>query len=160
MIQWLDNLRSPVLDSLQSVHIFLLLGSLELDIIALMRPYQCWAERKDHFFHPSDKALPIAAQEALWWPFMETHCWPVTSSSAIAPKVLLWRGAFQLVRSQCLQAHEAIFHRMQDFSFTFVELYKAPVGPFLQSAQVPLNGSTALWFISHHSQFFCHPQTC
>lgn len=81
MIQWLDNLCSPVLDLLQSVHILLLLGSLELDTIELMRPHRCWAERKDHLFHPSDKALPIAAQEA-HWPSMETHCSPMISSFA------------------------------------------------------------------------------
>ena len=38
-------------------------------------------------------------------------------------------------------------------AFHFVELHKIPIGPFLQPLEVPLNGSTTIWYVNHPSQF-------
>ena len=35
----------------------------------------------------------------------------------------------------------------------FVELREVPLSPILQPVEVPLNGSTTIWCISHPSQF-------
>lgn len=40
-----------------------------------------------------------------------------------------------------------------DFASAHAELHEAPVGLFLQSFQVPLNGSRTLWSISPSLQF-------
>lgn len=37
----------------------------------------------------------------------------------------------------------------QDFAFSLVELYAVPISLYLQLVQVPLEGSTALWHVSH-----------
>ena len=42
---------------------------------------------------------------------------------------------------------------IQEFTFHLVELLEVPVNPFVQPAEVPLDGSTTLWCISHFSQF-------
>lgn len=39
--------------------------------------------------------------------------------------------------------------QLQGSAFPLVELYKAPLFPFLACAEVPVNGSTALWCINH-----------
>jgi len=40
-----------------------------------------------------------------------------------------------------------------DLACPFVELHEIPVGPFLQLAEVLLNGSTTIWSISNFSKF-------
>lgn len=39
------------------------------------------------------------------------------------------------------------------FHFPFLNFIKNPVFPFLQLLEIPLNGNTAIWFISHSSGF-------
>ncbi|KAJ7422836.1 hypothetical protein WISP_36428 [Willisornis vidua] len=41
--------------------------------------------------------------------------------------------------------HVIILPHVQDFVFLPVELYKAPVGPFLQHVQVPLDNRMTMW---------------
>lgn len=43
--------------------------------------------------------------------------------------------------------------RCPDLCISPAEFHKAHVGPVLQSVQVPLNGSTAIWCANHSSQF-------
>ncbi|KAK4810833.1 hypothetical protein QYF61_008805 [Mycteria americana] len=51
-----------------------------------------------------------------------------------------------------LGVHQDPQVQVQDFALPLVELHEVPVSPFLQSVQVPLDGSTTLWHISHSSQ--------
>ena len=41
-----------------------------------------------------------------------------------------------------------------ELALPFAELSKVPACPFLQPVEVPLDGSTTLWCISHSSQFY------
>lgn len=41
----------------------------------------------------------------------------------------------------------------QDFALPFVGLHEVPVGPFLQSGEIPLNDNTSTLCISHSPQF-------
>ena len=43
---------------------------------------------------------------------------------------------------------------MQDLALSLVELHEASISPFLQPVEVPLDGSTILWYSSHSSQCY------
>jgi len=42
---------------------------------------------------------------------------------------------------------------VQDFAHPFVEIHEVPVSLFFQPAEIPVNSNTAIWCISHSSQF-------
>jgi len=52
-----------------------------------------------------------------------------------------------------------VLPQVQGFAHLFVELHEVLVSAFLQPVPVPVDGSTALWCISHLSQFcvICKP---
>lgn len=64
MLQSLNKLFGPFLDSLQYAHVCLVLGSPALGTALQAWPHQCWAEEKDHLSWPADNALPNAARDS------------------------------------------------------------------------------------------------
>lgn len=76
-------------------------------------------------------------------------------------QILFWKAAFWLVGLQhvLLQGGFFILPQVQDFAHSLVEADEVPVSPFLQVAELPLDGSTALWCISLLFPVFCY-QTC
>lgn len=54
---------------------------------------------------------------------------------------------------QCILVHGIVPYHVQDFSFPFVDICKVSASPLSQPVQVPLNGNTTFWCISHSSQF-------
>ncbi|KAK4826285.1 hypothetical protein QYF61_007132 [Mycteria americana] len=104
--------------------------------------------------HMAHKSFSVGEQEVQRGTFPRAHCWLMFSlvssrttksfsaklfSSWSTPSIYLVSG---LVPPQ-----------VQDFALHPVELYEVPVSPFLQPVQVPLDGSTTLWHISHSPQF-------
>ena len=69
------------------------------------------------------------------------------------PHVLFCKAAFQPVGPQHVLVDGVVPPQVQDFALPLVEQHEAPVSPFLQLVQVPLNGSTTLWCIGPSSQF-------
>lgn len=69
------------------------------------------------------------------------------------PKVLFCKAALQLVGLQHGPLPGVIPLQLQDFLLPFVELYDIHLRPILQTFEVPLDGSTTLWYISHSSLF-------
>lgn len=60
MLQPLNHLLQPILDSPHKVQIFLVLVGSELDTALHMQPQQCRAEGKEHLSGPAANALPCA----------------------------------------------------------------------------------------------------
>ena len=77
MLQYLNHLSSSSLDSLQYVHVSLVLGSPELDTLLQMWLLQCWVEGKDHLPWPAGNTPPNAgSQHLLLATFAaRAHCW-------------------------------------------------------------------------------------
>lgn len=67
------------------------------------------------------------------------------------PQVLFSKAVFQAVSSQSTLAHGVIPPCMREFVFCL--FFSILCGPFLQSVEVPLCGSAAIFCISHPSQF-------
>jgi len=68
-------------------------------------------------------------------------------------QVQFWKAAFQLGEPQHILVPGADPPQVQDFALPLAELHEVPVSSFLQTAEVPLDGSTTLWSVSHFSQF-------
>lgn len=95
------------------------------------------------------RVLLAFAEEASGW----VHLWLMVSMlsvrifmSSYVEKIFIWLDDSVLVRGIPLQS--------QDFTFLLIELQTIPISPFLQPDNVPLDGSTTLWFINHFSQFY------
>lgn len=61
-----------------------------------------------------------------------------------------WRLTFNLMPTRTPSSYPA---KQCNTAFLLAELYKVPTCPFLQHDQVPLDGSTIPWSISHSSEF-------
>jgi len=100
-------------------------------------PLSCWR----HFLMQPRIRLTAFA--------VRLHCWLTVRKVHQDPQVLLCRAVFQPVGPQHVLIPRIIPSQVQEFAFSLVEL-EIPLGPFFSM----LNGSTAIWFISHSSQFF------
>lgn len=69
------------------------------------------------------------------------------------PQGLLCKAAFQLVGPQPVLMPAVILAQEQEFVFSFVELHEIPVSLFLQSIDVLVNCSTAIWCINPSNKF-------
>jgi len=67
-------------------------------------------------------------------------------------QVPLCRAAFQQVSPELVLVYWGTPAQLQEPTHVLVELDQVPLCPTLQLVQVSLNGSTALWCISHSSQ--------
>jgi len=65
MLQSLQHLHGPSLDSVHYVHISLALMSPEMDMLLQMCPHQCPVEGKDHSPQPGGSTFPSAAQDTI-----------------------------------------------------------------------------------------------
>lgn len=103
-----------------------------MDMVLLVWPHQCRAQKKHHLFCPADNAFPNAAKDAVDL----CHEGGLLGHGQLIvlqdPYVLLWRAAFQMVNSQSLLVHGVIPTQRQDFEFSFVELHEIPLDPILQ----------------------------
>lgn len=60
VLQSLNHLCGPWLDSLQCFRVFSVLGSPELAPVLQVCPHQCWVWRKDHLLRPAGNTFPNA----------------------------------------------------------------------------------------------------
>lgn len=142
MIQSLSCIYGSWLNSLQHVDISLVLSP-ELDIAH--RPDVASASQ------PTGNTLSNAAQDIIGLLCTKgtflTHAEPGVHQD---PQLLFWQTAFQLDVWGCSPP-------VQDLAVLIV--HEVPVGPFFQSVNVPMYGSTALVY-QPLLLVVCHLQTC
>jgi len=110
-----------LLDYLKHVHIFLVLGSPDLDTVLQVEPYQCWARRMDHLPRPAGNALSNAAQEAVTFA-TRTLC--LLMANLVSIRTLRSSGKL-LTASLSSACTVAWGYSSPDFSFPFTELWDA-----------------------------------
>ena len=109
MLQSLNRLSGSSLDSLQYVHICLVLGSPELNTVLQVWPHQCWVEGKAPLPRPAGHTLPNAAQETTSHLAARAHCWlmfnlvPTRTLKSCSTKLLSSWSASSIAsfRKQC-----------------------------------------------------------
>ena len=154
MLQSLHHLCGPSLDSLQYVHLSPVLGTPALDPALQLWPHQCGVEGKDHLPRPAGNTPPDADQDPI-----DLLCSKGTMLSHLQlgvhqdPQVLSCQAAFQLGGPQHIFLHRVVLAEVQDFALLLVEPHEVPVSSVRQPVEVPVDGSTALWCVSHSFQF-------
>ncbi|KAK4828308.1 hypothetical protein QYF61_025320 [Mycteria americana] len=144
MLQSINHLHGPSLDSLQYVHVSLVLGSSALDTVF---------QGKVHLPQPAGNTPPDAAQDTI-----SLLCCKGTLLAHVQlgvhqdPQVLFCEAAFKLSGSQHILEHEVVPSQVKDFAL-LVELHEVSISLLLQPVEVPLDGSTTLWHTSCSSQF-------
>ncbi|KAJ7419858.1 glycoprotein xg [Willisornis vidua] len=78
----------------------------------------------------------------------ESHSLPIQNMDNV---IILCKSAFQVLSPQHVLVNRVV--PPQNFPL-LLELHEFPVCPVLQDVQVPLNGSTDTWCISHSYQFY------
>lgn len=103
-----------------------------MDTVFQMCSHKCWSERKTYFLQPAGCTLACIVQKAV------VHQ---------DPQFLSCKTTFWWVRPQPALVHGIFLPKRQALAFYFIELHEVSVSPFLQSAEVSLNGSPALHLI-------------
>lgn len=132
IIQALNCPYSPLLGSLQYVHVLLVLWSPEMDAALQMWPPQCWTEGKiTPLFLLATLLLmePWKLQACL---AARAHCWLMFNFHQ-DPKGLFCKVVFQPVGPSLCWCGELSLLGCRTWHFPlFVNLHEAPISPFLQ----------------------------
>ncbi|KAK4830369.1 hypothetical protein QYF61_010464 [Mycteria americana] len=65
LLQTLHQLRCPSLDTLQHLHVFLVVGGPKLNTAFEVRPHQCRVQGHDHFSSPAGHTISDTSQDAI-----------------------------------------------------------------------------------------------
>lgn len=102
---------------------------------------------------PAGSALSNAAQDATGLGHKSLLLFHAQFGVQLHSQVLFHQAAFPLGGLQHVLVPAFFPHEVQDLGLLTVELHEVPVVPFLQPTEVPLDGYTTLWHISHSFQF-------
>lgn len=126
VLQSLDHLRSPSLDSLQ---FFLYWDTQNCTRYSRVLPSRCWVEGKNHFSWPACSDFPSSAQygiSLLSDKFMLLNHVQLNIYQDF--QVLFYQGAFQL----CGLQHALVPFQVQSSAVLLTELLEILVSPFLK----------------------------
>ena len=100
-------------------------------------------------------AMFLLIQPRMLLPFFSagaSRCWPMVRLLSARTPGLSSRAASQPVSPQPVSLQGALPSQVQGFAFV-LEFHKAPDGPCVHSAKVPLNGSPIFMHINYSPQF-------
>lgn len=135
MLQSLNHLCGPLLDSLHYVHPSFLLGRQKLDTAVQAWPHLCWADRRNHHSWPAGNTSAQAAQELVLTHSKGIFGW----SSMFNCQVLSCKAAFQhvlvyvVIPSQVQDLVLSVVNLMRFLSAHFTSLPKS----YRMAAQPP-----------------------
>jgi len=139
MLQFLNPVHGTSLDSLQYVHVSLILGSPELDTVLQVWP-PVLIEVKDRLPQPAGTTLLNAAKDTIYLPCRKgTSVADVQLGVHQEPPGYFLPAAFQLSSSPALTGAGVDLAQVQDFALPLVELCEVPLSPFLQPDEVLLD---------------------
>lgn len=144
----------PLLNSLHFVNVLLLLGVQVLKAVDVLWSNKFWVDGDNHFpQHTGYSSANTTQDTASVFSCQGTLLAHVQLTVYQHTQVIFSRAAPQPVNSQPVLLPGIILFQVQNFAFVLVEFYKVPVVPFLQPAEVSLNGSPALQLIYWCPQF-------
>lgn len=136
------HLPGLLLATFQHVQVSLILGRSALDTLSS-------TEGKDHLPPPPTNTLPDAAQEAFnFWGYKGTLLAHGQLGIHQDPQGVFWLAAFQPLGLQPVLVPGVIFPPGTRLHIFPCWIHDVPVSPFIQSVEVLLDGSPALWSIN------------
>ncbi|KAK4830406.1 hypothetical protein QYF61_010937 [Mycteria americana] len=139
LLQTLHQLRCPSLDTLQHLHVSLVVRGPKLNTVFEVRPHQCRVQGHDHFPSPAGHAIFDTSQDAVGF---LGHLGTLLAHIQVAvnkhPQVLFCRAAFQPLFPKPVVLHGVAAAQVQDLALGLVKPYTIDLGPSIQPVQVPL----------------------
>ncbi|KAK4832178.1 hypothetical protein QYF61_020958 [Mycteria americana] len=153
LLQTLHQLRCPSLDTLQHLHVSLVVGGPELNTAFKVQPHQCRIQGDDHFPSPAGHTIPDTSQDAIGLlghlGTLLAHIQPAVDQHS---QVLLCWAAFQPLSPKPVALHGAAVTQVQDLALSLVEPHTTGLSPSIQPVQVPLQSLPTLKQINTPAQ--------
>lgn len=139
MIQPFHHFCSFLLDSFQSVHVSLLLGSQELNTDIQVWPHQCSVEGKEEITsQPADNTFFNAAQDIFHLlSGKSTLLHDMKPAVHQDPQYIFCEADSQLNGLQNLLVPGIFSYQLQDFTLLLAEAHEVPSSPFLPACKGP-----------------------
>ncbi|KAK4818289.1 hypothetical protein QYF61_010431 [Mycteria americana] len=145
LLQTLHQLRCPSLDSLQHLHVSLVVGGPKLNTVFEVRPHQCRVQGHDHFPSPAGHAVSDTSQDAIGLlGRLGTLLAHIQASVNQHAQVLFRCAAFQPLFPRPVALHGVAVAQVQDLALGLVKPHTIDLGPSIQPVQVPLQGLPTL----------------
>ncbi|KAK4831708.1 hypothetical protein QYF61_018760 [Mycteria americana] len=139
LLQTLHQLRCPSLDTLQHLHVSLVVGGPKLNTVFEVQPHQCRVQGHNHFPSPAGHAIFDTSQDAIddlgHLGTLLAHVQPAVNQHT---QVLFCLAAFQPLFPKPVALHGAVVTQVQDPTLGLVEPHTIGPSPCIQPVQVPL----------------------
>ncbi|KAK4805791.1 hypothetical protein QYF61_000397, partial [Mycteria americana] len=153
VLQPSDHLRGPPLDSLQQVHVLLILGDPELNAVLQVRSHKSGVEGENHLPRPAGDASFDAAQDTVGFlGFRSTLPGYVELLITQCHQVLLLRAALNPFSAQPVSVLGIAPTHAQHLALGLVELHEVCTGPPLKPVKVPLDSIPSLQRVDRTTQ--------
>ncbi|KAK4821776.1 hypothetical protein QYF61_000837 [Mycteria americana] len=154
LLQTLYQLHCPSLDTLQHVHVFLVLRDPKLNTVFEVRLYQHQVQGHGHFPSPAGHTIPDTSQDAIGFLVhlgtLLAHVQPAINQH---PQVLFCQAAFQPLFPKPVALHGVVVTQVQDPALGLVKPHTIDLGPSIQPVQIPLQSLPTLEHIDTPTQF-------
>ncbi|KAK4830116.1 hypothetical protein QYF61_008543 [Mycteria americana] len=153
LLQTLHQLRCPSLDTLQHLHVSLVVGGPKLNTVFEVRPHQCRVQGHDHFPSPAGHAIFDTSQDAIGFlGRLGTLLAHIQAAVNQHPRALLCQAAFQPLFPKPVALTGVVVAQVQDLALGLVEPHTIGLGPLIQPVQVPLQSLPTLQQINTPTQ--------
>ncbi|KAK4830572.1 hypothetical protein QYF61_011750 [Mycteria americana] len=153
VLQPSDRPCGPPLDSLQQVHVLLMLGAPELNAVLQVGSHESRVQGENHFPQPADHASFDAAQDTVG--FLGCKCTLPAHVELLInqqPQVILLTAALNPFSAQPVFVLGTSPTHVPDLALGPVELHEVHMGPPLKPVKVPLDGIPSLQRVNHTTQ--------
>ncbi|KAK4833094.1 hypothetical protein QYF61_027760 [Mycteria americana] len=136
LLQTLHQLCCPSLDSLQHLHVSLVVRGPKLNTAFEVRPHQCPVQGHDHFPSPAGHTISDTSQDAVGL-LGHLGTLPAHIQAAVNqhPQVLFCWAAFQPLFPKPVALHGVVVTQVQDPALGLVEPHTIGLGPSIQPVQ-------------------------
>ncbi|KAK4829762.1 hypothetical protein QYF61_006486 [Mycteria americana] len=153
VLQPSDHFHGPPLDSLQQVHVLLMLGAPELDTVLQVGWHKSRVEGENHHPRPAGHASFDAAQDTVdFLGCKRTLLSHVELLIDQHPQVLLLRAALNPFSTQPVFVLGIAPTHVQDLALGLFELHEVHTVPPLKPVKVPLDGIPSLQHVDRTTQ--------
>ncbi|KAK4832249.1 hypothetical protein QYF61_021601 [Mycteria americana] len=152
LLQTLHQLCCPSLDTLQHLHVFLVVRGPKLNTAFEVRPHQCRVQGHDHFPSPAGHTIFDTSQDAIGLlghlGTLLAHIQPAVNQH---PQVLFHQEAFQPPFPKPVALHGVAVTQVQEPALGLVEPHTIGLSPSIQPGQIPLQSLPTLKQMSSHT---------
>ncbi|KAK4832234.1 hypothetical protein QYF61_021148 [Mycteria americana] len=154
VLQTLHQLPCPSLDTLQHLHVFLVVRGPNLNTVFEVQPHQCPVQGHDHFPSPAGHTISDTNQDAVGClGHLGTLLAHIQAAVNQHSQVLFRWAVFQPLFPKPVALHGVVVTQVQDPALGLVKPHTIGLGPSIQPVQIPLQSLPTLKQINTPAQF-------